>query len=353
MSVEMNTAHSFVTARELFPASLSLYPAAVALPGVSAAPSGDMGWVGGVLGAAKKNLSPIPGTIVENGRIILDINGNGKYDAGIDGVLHEAGATTAGFRRALRTLVGENPLVLDPNTDGKVTAEELAEMEFGAWIDKNKDGKVQANELFQLNNLPDAPLKDDILPDGHRSVRADLVYDEKTKKFVISKKPLSPADAKRVAALDRDVYDLHKAMEGWGTDEAAISRILANRSNAEIKYIKARYQERYGISLEAHIRDENSSWYLSGLLDLLHADRDESGKVDVRQCRKDATDLWQALNKFNTDEATLIRVLCNRSAQQIQEIKRQYQEMYRESLRGKVVRETGGDFEGLMLALLH
>lgn len=49
--------------------------------------------------------------------------------------------------------------------------------------------------------------------------------------------------------MQNDVEALRKAMEGWGTDEAALIKIIANRSNAQRQAIKAQYKATYGRDL--------------------------------------------------------------------------------------------------------
>lgn len=46
-----------------------------------------------------------------------------------------------------------------------------------------------------------------------------------------------------------DAEILYEAVDGWGTDEAAIFNVLRNRSQAQIEQIKTAYREKYGESL--------------------------------------------------------------------------------------------------------
>jgi annexin A7/11 len=56
--------------------------------------------------------------------------------------------------------------------------------------------------------------------------------------------------------MDQDVAALRKAMEGWGTDEAALIKIIANRTNSQRQAIKAKYKATYGRDLVADLKSE-------------------------------------------------------------------------------------------------
>ena len=45
---------------------------------------------------------------------------------------------------------------------------------------------------------------------------------------------------------DADCQELHKAMKGAGTDEDAIIRVLALRSNAQRQQLRTAFKQRYG-----------------------------------------------------------------------------------------------------------
>ena len=49
--------------------------------------------------------------------------------------------------------------------------------------------------------------------------------------------------------MSNDVEVLRKAMEGWGTDEATLIKVIANRTNQQRQAIKAQYKATYGRDL--------------------------------------------------------------------------------------------------------
>lgn len=155
------------------------------------------------------------------------------------------------------------------------------------------------------------------------------------------------------AQATRDAVALHQAIDGWGTDEAALTRILSNRSNSQISAIKSAYQEMYGESLEDAIKGDTSGDYEDALLSMLRGGRDESGQVDENAATRDATALHEAMDGWGTDEAALNRIISGRSGPQLKAIAKAYQEMYGESLEDAIKGDTSGDFEDALLAQLR
>ena len=53
-----------------------------------------------------------------------------------------------------------------------------------------------------------------------------------------------------------DVETLRKAMEGFGTDEATLIKVIANRTNRQRQDIKAKYKATYGRDLIEDLKKE-------------------------------------------------------------------------------------------------
>jgi hypothetical protein len=161
----------------------------------------------------------------------------------------------------------------------------------------------------------------------------------------------TPEGADRNAAT-RTATALREAMEGMGTDEEALIRNLVGKSNAEIREIKAAYQQMYGESLEERVSSETSGDFRTVLMGILSANRSEAPVADPVAATRDATALRTAMQGWGTDEDALARILTNRSPAELRAIAQAYQRMYGENLRGRVDSETSGDFCRSLLALL-
>ncbi|KAJ1438652.1 OST-HTH/LOTUS domain [Sesbania bispinosa] len=62
---------------------------------------------------------------------------------------------------------------------------------------------------------------------------------------------------------------LHKAMEGLGTDDTTLVRVIVTRTEIDMQYIKAEYSKKYRKTLNDAVHSETSSHYRAFLLALL------------------------------------------------------------------------------------
>ena len=142
--------------------------------------------------------------------------------------------------------------------------------------------------------------------------------------------------------MQKDVEALRKAMEGWGTDEAALIKIIANRTNAQRQAIKAQYKATYGRDLIEDLKKETHG-KLEDAFVALFTDTIEY----------DADTLRDSMKGMGTNEDTLIEILTSRSPQQIRAIKDCYQKKYSRDLEADVKKETSGTLQKILITLLQ
>ncbi len=114
--------------------------------------------------------------------------------------------------------------------------------------------------------------------------------------------------------MQNDVEALRKAMEGWGTDEATLIKIIANRNNAQRQAIKAQYKATYGRDLIEDLKKETHGKLEDAFVALF-----------TEPIEYDADTLREGMKGLGTNEDTLIEIMTSRSPQQIQAIKACYQ----------------------------
>ena len=113
---------------------------------------------------------------------------------------------------------------------------------------------------------------------------------------------------------------LNEAIEGPGTDEAAIYSALAGRSQVEINEIGRAYQDLTGRDLQADLQDDLAAEELTRLEGLYGA-----GVTTVQsQAEAVAQQLREAIEGPGTDEQAIYHALHGRTAQMMAEIEQAY-----------------------------
>ena len=56
--------------------------------------------------------------------------------------------------------------------------------------------------------------------------------------------------------MSNDAETLRNAMKGWGTDEATLIKVVANRTNRQRQVIKEQYKATFGRDLIADLKSE-------------------------------------------------------------------------------------------------
>jgi annexin A7/11 len=150
-----------------------------------------------------------------------------------------------------------------------------------------------------------------------------------------------------------DVYCLHKAMSGAGTDEKDLIEILSTRTNAQIKEINELYKITYKKKLESALMSETSGHFRKLLVSLNNGARDESGKVDAALAQRDAQNLYQAgEKKWGTDESAFNLVMASRNFNQLRATFDAYQKVANRDITKSLKSEMSGDVLSGMLALV-
>lgn len=157
-------------------------------------------------------------------------------------------------------------------------------------------------------------------------------------------------------ATPADVYDCReiiKATQGAGTTESILTEIFASRSNKQIKALSEAYLAETGRSLSHDLSSEVAGDYGKTLLLLAEGKRDESTSVDVVKAKEDAKALYEAgENKWGTDEAKFIDILCHRSVPQLRQILVEYKSISNKTLQESIESEMSGDLEKLLVAIV-
>uniref|UniRef100_A0A4W3H9Q5 Annexin n=1 Tax=Callorhinchus milii TaxID=7868 RepID=A0A4W3H9Q5_CALMI len=129
-------------------------------------------------------------------------------------------------------------------------------------------------------------------------------------------------------------------MKGFGTDEQAITDVLANRSNKQRQQITLSFKTAYGKDLVKELKSELSGNFEKAVLSLIKP-----------SLLYDATELKDAIKGAGTDEQCLIEILASRSNAEIHEINRIYKAEFKKTLEEDIKSDTSGHFERLLVSL--
>ena len=142
--------------------------------------------------------------------------------------------------------------------------------------------------------------------------------------------------------MSNDVEALRKAMEGFGTDEATLIKVVANRTGRQRQQIKAQYKATYGRDLIEDIKKECHGKLEEAFIALFK----DPVEYDVDALR-------EGMKGLGTNEDTLIEIIASRSPQQLLAIKNLYKQKYNRDLEDDIKKETHGTLEHILITLLQ
>jgi len=142
--------------------------------------------------------------------------------------------------------------------------------------------------------------------------------------------------------IDSDVEKLYKAGEGkWGTDEETFIDILTHRSFEHINKVAQKYQEKHKHTLHHAITSETSGWFKTALETCLDL-------PEVHWARR----MNQAIKGLGTNDFLIVHCFSQCSKPFLQEVKREYQKLFKVTLEEDIKGDTSGDYRDLVLTLL-
>ena len=139
-----------------------------------------------------------------------------------------------------------------------------------------------------------------------------------------------------------DVEQLRKAMEGFGTADDTLIKIVANRTNIQRQKIKAEYKSTYGRDLITDLKKELNGKFEDAMVALF-----------LDPIEYDVESLKNAMKGAGTDEDTLIEIIASRPPQVLRQICAKYEAIHKKKLEDEVDKETSGTLKHLLISLLQ
>ena len=143
-------------------------------------------------------------------------------------------------------------------------------------------------------------------------------------------------------SAEKDAEAIKNAMKGFGTDEATLIKIVANRKNEQRQKIKLAYKTAYGADLIDDLKSELRGKLESAMVALFL----DPVEYDCQQLRA-------AMKGAGTDEDSLIEIIASRPNWLLKKIKEKYKDLYGKDLEQAVKGEVSGDLERLLVSLLQ
>lgn len=114
-------------------------------------------------------------------------------------------------------------------------------------------------------------------------------------------------------------------MKGFGTDEKALIRILANKDPLQADLLRTTFERNFRRKLVDDLKKETSSWFEKGLVQLARG-----------PLLSDVHNLYEAMSGPGTKELVLNDILLSRSNADMKAIKSAYQQTFKRSLEDTV-----------------
>jgi len=139
-----------------------------------------------------------------------------------------------------------------------------------------------------------------------------------------------------------DAEVLRNAMKGMGTNEEAITSIVANKTRAELGQITLDYKTMYGRDVFTDLESEVGGNFLKAIKARMWS-----------AAHYDADSLHNAIAGAGTNEETLIEILATRSNAEIHAIRAEYNHLFKKELEAAIMGDTSGHFKRLLVSLVQ
>lgn len=138
-----------------------------------------------------------------------------------------------------------------------------------------------------------------------------------------------------------DIEALFKAMDGFGTNEKTLIRVLAKKDPLQVNSIRIQYKQRFCRDLIEHIQKETSGNFEAALVQIARG-----------PLTNDCEILKRATDGIGTNETMLNDVLMDRSNADINAIKTHYHRLFGRSLESDLRRDLSAATEDMFMMIL-
>lgn len=154
--------------------------------------------------------------------------------------------------------------------------------------------------------------------------------------------------------LDYDCYQIHKAVEGFGTNEDTLIEVIATKSNESLIALRQRYQQIFNQDLIQVVKSETSGHLQKILISLLQADRSTNKIPNEQECIESAKRLLDSQKeKKEFLYNAFIYVFTQKSREELAAICRIYYQLNSKTLLEVVENYFSGDGRRVLKAIIY
>lgn len=165
--------------------------------------------------------------------------------------------------------------------------------------------------------------------------------------------PAANAPTQAAWQADDGAIQLHKAVDGAGTDEDALRNTLQGKTPEQIRDISAAYEKRYGVDLKTRLQEDLSGDDAAGILHLLETPAANDPARTKWQIEHDAVELHRALDGAGTDEDSIRQILGSHGKSDMDALASVYREKYGGDLRADLADDLDGRDEVELVGQLY
>lgn len=150
---------------------------------------------------------------------------------------------------------------------------------------------------------------------------------------------------------NEDVRQLKEAMDGVGTDEDAVIRVIANKDDEQLEILCNTFKEQTGVDLIERVDSETFDWgagmflaanFRKTMLTLLRPKKERLARC-MRYC----------MQGWGTDDTGLITCLVHLSEMERKDLIQTYRRIFNRDPFDDIRSETSGDYEDALIACLE
>mmetsp|Transcript_13159 Transcript_13159/g.15315 ORF Transcript_13159/g.15315 Transcript_13159/m.15315 type:complete len:340 (+) Transcript_13159:105-1124(+) len=143
--------------------------------------------------------------------------------------------------------------------------------------------------------------------------------------------------------IDNICEEIHKACKGWGTSEKRLIEAIGNTTEYDRKLLSLRFEKTFGKDLKKYMKSECGNNGFGQALQYLSL-----GPVET-ECRM----LKKAVDGLGSNKVMLYSILCGRSNEDMELLKKTYYKLYTDDLVSRMSGEVGGDMKKILLSAVQ